>query len=107
MTIETTTWHDPENSRYVVETNGEVAGYTEYHLRGGNIFFFYHTHIEEGFAGKGVGSALVRFAIEDVRASAGSVVPLCPFVAAWLERHPEQQDIINWPIMERMQTSED
>lgn len=98
--------HDPDNSRYVSEMGTEIAGFTEYHLRGGNIYFFYHTEIGEEHAGKGVGSELVRFALDDVRASGGSIVPLCPFVAAWLGRHPEYDDLVNQRIMERIAENE-
>ncbi len=94
--------HDPANDRYVAEVDGEIAGYSEYHLRGHNIYFFYHTHIEDEYVGSGVGSNLVRFALEDVHANGGSIVPLCPFVAGWLERHPEYDYVVNQGIMERI-----
>ena len=94
--------HDPENDQYVIEVDGQLAGFSEYHLRGHNIYFFYHTHIEEEFVGSGVGSTLVRFALEDVHGNGGSIVPLCPFVAGWLERHPEYKCVVNERIMERI-----
>lgn len=93
---------DPDNSRYVVEDDTGVIGYTEYHLRGGNHYFFYHTVIDDEHEGKGVGSKLARYALDDVRARGGSVVPLCPFIAAWLERHPDYQDLVDQEIMERV-----
>lgn len=95
-------WHDPENDRYVIEVDGQLAGFSEYHLRGHNIYFFYHTHIEDEYVGSGVGSTLVRFALEDVESGGGSIVPLCPFVAGWLERHPEYNRVVNQGIMERI-----
>ncbi|MDX1469429.1 MAG: GNAT family N-acetyltransferase [Acidimicrobiia bacterium] len=99
--------HDPDNSRYVVEVDGEIVGYTEYHLRGPGIHFFYHTEIAEEYEGRGVGSVLVRFALDDVRSKGQTIVPLCPFVAAWLGRHPEYNDIVNQRIMERLVAQEE
>ena len=107
MNSDTHARHDPENSRYVVEVDGEIVGFTEYHLRGPGIHFFYHTEISEEYEGKGVGAVLVRFALDDVRAKGATIVPLCPFVAAWLERHPEYDDIVNQRIMERLIAQED
>ena len=94
--------HDPENSRYVVEMEGRIVGFTEYHLRGGNRYFFYHTEIDEDQAGKGIGSSLARFALDDVRAKEGIVIPLCPFIAAWIERHPDYEDLVDRVIMDRV-----
>ncbi|MGI9610469.1 MAG: GNAT family N-acetyltransferase [Acidimicrobiia bacterium] len=94
--------HDEENDRYVIEVDGDVAGYAEYHLRGKSHYFFHHTVTEDDYRGKGVGSQLARFAMDDVRAKGGQVVPLCPFIAAWLDKHPDYQDLIDTVIMDRI-----
>ena len=47
--------------------------------------------------GHGLGGTLVRGALDDVRARGGSVVPLCPFVRGWIDRHPEYQDLLSAP----------
>ena len=65
---EPTVRHDPDNDRYVIEIGRKVVGTTQYHLRGGDKYFFYHTEIDEGLEGQGIGSALARFALDDVRA---------------------------------------
>ncbi len=98
--------HDPGNNRYVAEVGGEVVAFSEYHLRGGNIYFFYifGDNVEEG---AGVASALVRFELEDVEARGGSVVPLCPFVAKWIERNPDYNRVVNQRIMERIGAQEE
>ena len=98
---------DPDNSRYVVEIDDQVVGFTEYHRRGENHYFFYHTAIDDEQAGKGVGSALARFALDDVRARGGKVIPLCPFIAAWIERHPDYADLVDRVIMDRVGRSTD
>lgn len=99
--------HEPENDRYVVEVDGQEAGFSEYHLRGGNHYFFYHTELGEQYAGQGIGSKLARFALDDVRNNGGLVVPLCPFIAGWMEKHPEYDDLVDAEIMKRIhQTGE-
>ena len=102
---EPTVRHDPDNDRYVIEIGRKVVGTTQYHLRGGDKYFFYHTEIDEGLEGQGIGSALARFALDDVRAREGMVIPLCPFIAAWMKRHPEYDDLIDERIMERIEKS--
>lgn len=105
MNSEFTPRHDPENDRYVIEHNGEIVGFTEYHLRGGNHYFFYHTSIHDSYAGQGVGSTLARFALDDVREKGALVVPLCPFIAGWIENHPDYRDLIDQVIWDRVTQS--
>jgi predicted GNAT family acetyltransferase len=86
--------HAPEDSRYEVWAAGERAGFAAYVLDGDRITFT-HTEVADRFEGQGVGSVLVAGALDDVRRGARlRVVAQCPFVAAWLERHPDQQDLL-------------
>ncbi len=51
---------------------------------------FTHTEVDPKFEGKGVGGALARFALDDVRDQATrKVLPICPFIKAWIDRHAE------------------
>ncbi len=93
---------DAENDRYVVEIDGEVAGYTEYHLRGHKHYFFYHTELLDDYAGQGLGSKLARFALDDVRSKDGLIVPLCPFIANWMDKHTDYDDLVDVMIMKRI-----
>lgn len=93
--------NDPENDRYVVEVDGEVAGFTVYHLRGGR-YFFVHTEVDDEFSGKGVGTALARGALDDVRSKEGRIIPICPFIAAFVKRHPEYTDLIDQELWDRI-----
>src|SRR5205085_2402708 len=79
-------------SRYELDADGETA-FAAYREEGRNLVF-HHTIVPEALEGRGVGSALVGGALEDVRAKGLKVVPLCSFVAAWIERHPEAQDLL-------------
>lgn len=79
-------------SRYEVALDGAVA-HADYRRQGGTIVFM-HTEVPAALSGRGVGSALVRGALEDARAKGLKVAARCEFVAAWLERHPEHRDLI-------------
>lgn len=92
---------DPEEGAYVVEVNGERAGKAVYHMRGGRHLFV-HTEIDDRFAGSGLGTQLVRYALDDVRAKRGTMVPICPFFAAYLERHPDYEDIVDQELAARI-----
>ena len=84
---------NPERRRFEVVVDGAVAGVARYQERGGRIFFV-HTEIDPAFAGQGLGERLVAGALEDLRARGLKLVPLCPFVRAYLRRHPDQDDLV-------------
>lgn len=84
----------PDASRYVVTVDGELAGVAEYRLAGGRIDLF-HTEVEERLRGRGVGSRLVAGALDDARDRGLSVVPTCPFVGAYIDRHPAYADLVD------------
>lgn len=96
---------DTENHRYVVEVDGRHAGAAVYHLRGGRHLFV-HTEVEPEYAGLGIGQRLVRYALDDVREHGGLVVPICPFFAAFIKRHPEYDDIVDHKITDRINNVE-
>lgn len=84
----------PERSRYEVVGDGEVVvGYLEYTVEPGLIVLA-HTEVAPSVEGQGVGSRLVKGALEDIRSRALRIIPLCPFVKAYLQRHPEQRDVV-------------
>lgn len=95
-------WDDADNHRYVLEVNGHRAGVAIYHLRGGRRHFFVHTEVDDEYAGRGFGTRLVKQALDDVKDAGGSVVPLCPLFAAYIERHPEYQNLVDEEIMARV-----
>jgi uncharacterized protein len=85
--------HKPEAGRYEARIGVELAGFAAYKLRPDAVVFT-HTEVDDAFEGKGVGSALARAALEDVREHGGRIVPLCPFIAGYIRRHPEFHDLI-------------
>jgi predicted GNAT family acetyltransferase len=75
---------------------GELAGYAEYRTRPGRVVFT-HTVVEPRFEGRGIASTLITTAVEDAIANEWRITPICPFVRAWLKRHPEHHAWVDWP----------
>ncbi|MFG3322827.1 GNAT family N-acetyltransferase [Streptomyces sp. NPDC048171] len=88
----TTVERADDDSRYEILVGDRRAGLTAYRDLGKQRVFF-HTEIDEAFAGQGLGTQLVQQALADVRASGMRIVPVCPYVAKFLERHGEFADI--------------
>src|SRR5687767_40679 len=78
--------------RYEILVDGKRAGLTEYRDRDEQRVFF-HTEVDDAFAGQGLAARLVQAALEDVRESGKRIVPVCPYVAKFLTRHAEFDDI--------------
>ena len=93
---------DPERNRFVIRVDGVEAGHSEY-VRTGELVIFTHTEIDDAFEGRGLGSKLARGALDAVRAADEPIVPLCPFIAAFVERHPEYQDIVDVETLEYLE----
>lgn len=84
----------PEESRYEARVDGELAGIVTYVRKSATIAFM-HTEVHDPYGGRGVGSALVRAALDDARSSNLGVLAVCPFFAGWIERHPEYGDLLH------------
>jgi predicted GNAT family acetyltransferase len=84
--------NDPHH-RYEAHLDGRLAGYLDYRERDDEIVLV-HTETLEGFQGRGVASALARFALDDVRSRGRRAVLLCPFLQSWLTRNPQYRDIM-------------
>jgi uncharacterized protein len=78
-----------EQQRYEARIDGELAGIAEYRASDGLVTFL-HTEVMPEFEGRGVGSGLVRAALDDVRAHGRRVRALCPFVQKYVERHADE-----------------
>ena len=77
-----------------------MIGEAAYRRRNGRIALI-HTEVDEALEGRGLGSRLVTAALDDARDQGLEVVPLCPFVASFIDRHPEYQDIVAADYRER------
>jgi predicted GNAT family acetyltransferase len=86
--------HDaPEADRYEICEGEQVLGFAAYRRHGDTVVFT-HTEVDPDAGRSGVGSALVRGALDDVRARGGSVEAWCPFVRGWIDRHEEYADLV-------------
>lgn len=83
---------NPAESRYEAEVAGRLA-MVEYLLTGPNITFT-HTEVPEELEGRGIGGRLARFVLEDARTRGLAVIPLCPFIKAYIARHPEYAPLV-------------
>ena len=77
----------PEESRYELRLGDRRIGLAAYHRRDNRIAFT-HTEVDSACEGRGFGTRLVHDALDDARARGLEIVPLCPFVAAYVKRHP-------------------
>ena len=84
---------NPEELRYEILREGELVGEIRYRTEPG-VIVLVHTDVAPSAEGQGVGSRLVAGALDDIRARGLRVVPVCPFVRAYLRRHPEQRDLV-------------
>ncbi len=86
---------NPEDDRFeAVDESGVVAGFAAYRRSEGAITFT-HTVVDDAFEGHGAGSTLVGAALDAVRGEGLRVVAQCPFVASYVERHPEYADLLD------------
>ena len=84
---------NPAERRYEALVGDRMAGIAEYRLAGNRVIFT-HTETDPGFAGQGIASRLARGALDDVRARGLVMTPKCPFIAAYVQRHPAYQDLV-------------
>ena len=82
---------NPASHRFELSLDGHTA-FTTYRLAG-DVLSVPHTEVPREFEGRGIGSALVKGVLEIARARGLKVRPLCPFVAAYMQRHPEYADL--------------
>ncbi len=84
---------NPAEQRFEVRVDGAVAGFAAYRA-GEEADTFTHTEIDPAYEGRGLGSVLVRGALDEVRARGRQVRPACPFVRRFVERHPDYLDLV-------------
>ncbi|WP_277207376.1 GNAT family N-acetyltransferase [Isoptericola croceus] len=84
---------DDRNVYLALLDDGTEAGGAYYRRRDG-VVTFTHTKVSPEFEGQGVGSTLARGALDDVRGRGEQVVARCPFIKAYIERHPDYQDLL-------------
>ena len=83
-----------ERHRFEVDFGDGSIAFAEYDLMHGKIMFT-HTEVPKAHEGQGVGSALIRYALASARERGLKVVPICPFFAAYIKKHAEEQDLLD------------
>jgi predicted GNAT family acetyltransferase len=89
---------NPEQTRYEIEADdGRLGAFVRYRLIArpdATVADFVHTETEPGYQGQGLASALLRGALDDARRRGWAVLPSCPFVLAYLGKHPDYVDLV-------------
>ena len=85
---------NPAKHRFEIDLGDGSFAVAQYSLAEGKILFT-HTEVPPQHEGKGVGSALIRFALASARTRGLQVVPICPFFAAYIRKHAEEQDLLD------------
>jgi uncharacterized protein len=83
---------NPALKRFELDLNGSTA--VAYYELAPGVITFRHTEVQPELSGHGIGSRLVRGALESARQRGLKVVPKCPFVAAYMAKHPEFNDLL-------------
>ena len=81
-----------ERKQYELWLGAILAGSIVYDVKPGTVVLI-HTEVDAKYEGQGLGSQLVRGALDDIRRRGLRLIPVCPFVRAYLQRHPEDRDL--------------
>jgi predicted GNAT family acetyltransferase len=84
--------NNPAHHRYEFAVNGHIAA-TYYQIADG-VITFVHTEVPPELGGKGIGSILIKGALDQVRAAGLKVIAQCPFVKAYIDKHPDYADLL-------------
>ena len=84
---------NPSRERYELRLGENVIGSIAYYTEESAVVLT-HTDVDRAFEGRGYGSRLISGALDDIRARGLSVVPVCPFVRSYIERHPGYADLV-------------
>jgi predicted GNAT family acetyltransferase len=83
-----------ENHRFEIDLGDGSFAIAQYAVSEGKIVFT-HTEVPPPHEGRGIGTALIRFALKSARERELKVVPICPFVAAYFKKHAEERDLLD------------
>ena len=84
----------PEQSRFEIDVDGRTVGFAAYRSKDPHLLVFTHTEIDDAVEGRGLGSRLIRAALDTTRGRGLAVRPDCPFVRAYIARHPDYLDLV-------------
>jgi hypothetical protein len=81
-------------SRFEIRIGGELAGFVQYHRRGSEQINLIHTEVGDKFQGAGIAGQLARFSLDVAREEKLAVLPSCPYIRSWIQRHPGYADLV-------------
>ncbi|MGI5149060.1 GNAT family N-acetyltransferase [Plantactinospora sp. CA-294935] len=84
---------NPARRRFEILVDDALAGFIGYRVESGTMVLV-HTEVDKQFEGKGVGSALARGTLDQLRDRGERVRVTCPFLLSFLERHPEYASVV-------------
>ncbi|WP_216896274.1 GNAT family N-acetyltransferase [Nocardia alni] len=89
--VQTSVVRNDAQLRYELWYDDKLAGFAEYRERDEDTVFI-HTEVDTEYAGMGLGGILARQAIEGEIARGRAIVPRCPYIKSWLDKHPEYDE---------------
>jgi predicted GNAT family acetyltransferase len=92
----------PDRRRYEILTpdDPEPLAFVDYDVRE-RVILLMHTEVRPDLEGQGIGTRTAKLVVEHLRSNGLSAIVGCPFLTAWLRRHPDQQDILARPLQDR------
>jgi len=85
--------NNPSASRFDIERDGNVMGHLDYRTEGGTVDLT-HAEIDRSARGEGLGAILVKGALDTIWDEKMTVIASCPFVASYIEEHPEYEPLL-------------
>ncbi|HEY2947142.1 MAG TPA: GNAT family N-acetyltransferase [Micromonosporaceae bacterium] len=85
--------NNSDEQRFEAWVDGALVGFAEYRRRPEAVVFI-HTEVDPEYQGHGVAAQLAAGALDQVRSAGGKIIAQCPYIAAYLRKHPEQQDLV-------------
>lgn len=92
---------DNGEGRYTILVDGLAAGELDFRMIEGRRALI-HTGVRDRYEGQGLAAQLARRALDDARADGLRIVPLCAYVAGYLEKHPDDQDLVDQEAWARL-----
>lgn len=93
---------NPAAHRFELRQGGTLAAHADYKLQGDTLTFT-HTEVLKAFEGHGIGSRIAKAALDHVRAHGLHAVPVCEFIAGYIGKHPEYQDLLTAEARRKME----
>jgi predicted GNAT family acetyltransferase len=85
--------HDPDQKKFIVYSDDGADSYLKYEKRKGNTLDYVSTYVPVSQRGQGIASGIVKEALDYAKQNDFYVIPSCPFVSDYIDRHPEYADL--------------